>query len=96
MIYRSFPNLGETVIEERLSNGLLVRVVPKKGFSKTHCFLAVNYGSIDQNFTAEFCYQTPMGVAHYLEHKMFDMPNGNAMQQLRITAAVPTPLPAMT
>ena len=82
MICRPYPDLGEMIYETRLSNGLLVRVVPKKGFSKTHCFLAVNYGSIDQNFTADgIRYNTPMGVAHYLEHKMFDMPDGNAMQQ---------------
>ncbi len=82
MICKPYPDLGEMVYEARLSNGLLVRVVPKKGFSKTHCFLAVNYGSIDQNFTAAgIRYETPMGVAHYLEHKMFDMPDGNAMQQ---------------
>ncbi len=82
MICKSYPDLGEMIYEARLSNGLLVRVVPKKGFSKTHCFLAVNYGSIDQTFSV--CgkgYQTPMGVAHYLEHKMFDMPDGNAMQR---------------
>ncbi len=81
MICRPYPALGEMIYETCLSNGLLVRVVPKKGFSKIHCFLAVNYGSIDQNFTVGgIRYNTPMGVAHYLEHKMFDMPHGNAMQ----------------
>ena len=81
MICRSYPDLGEMIYESRLPNGLLVRVVPKKGFSKTHCFLAVNYGSIDQFFKLDGVrHETPMGVAHYLEHKMFDMPDGNAMQ----------------
>ena len=82
MICKPYPDLGEMIYEVRLPNGLMVRVVPKKGFSKTHCFLAINYGSIDQRFCVEGrWYDTPMGVAHYLEHKMFDMPHGNAMQQ---------------
>ncbi len=81
MIERPYPDLGERVYEARLSNGLLTRVVPKAGFAKTYAFLAVNYGSIDTKFTVGGkTHETPQGVAHYLEHKMFDMPNGNAMQ----------------
>ena len=81
MIVKPYPHLGERVYEERLSNGLLTRVVPKDGFAKTYAFLAVDYGSIDTDFSVNgaSC-ATPMGVAHYLEHKMFDMPDGNAMQ----------------
>ena len=81
MICKPYPHLGECVYEKVLPNGLLIRVVPKKGFAKTHAFFAVNYGSIDQDFILNgVSYQTPMGVAHYLEHKLFDMPDGNAMQ----------------
>ncbi|MGN0980077.1 MAG: EF-P 5-aminopentanol modification-associated protein YfmH [Candidatus Avoscillospira sp.] len=78
---KDYPNLGERVYEATLPNGLLVRVVPKPGFAKTYGFLAVNYGSIDTSFTRNGTrYETPRGVAHYLEHKMFDLPEGNAMQ----------------
>jgi len=81
MIRKPYPQLGEYVYEKTLPNGLLIRVVPKKGFAKTHAFVAVNYGSIDQSFRLNgVSYETPMGVAHYLEHKLFDMPDGNAMQ----------------
>ena len=81
MICKPYPHLGECVYEKTLPNGLLIRVIPKRGFAKTHAFLAVNYGSIDQEFSVDgISYRTPMGVAHYLEHKMFDMPDGNAMQ----------------
>ena len=80
MILKPYPHLGERVYETRLDNGLLVRVIPKDGFAKTHAFLAVNYGSMDTRFSLDGKkYVTPEGVAHYLEHKMFDMPNGNAM-----------------
>lgn len=78
---KDYPNLGERVYEATLPNGLLVRVVPKPRFAKTYGFLAVNYGSIDTSFTRNGTrYETPRGVAHYLEHKMFDLPEGNAMQ----------------
>lgn len=50
------------------------------GFARSYAFLGVDYGSIDTSFTrgAIPC-RTPDGVAHYLEHKMFDLPEDNAM-----------------
>lgn len=81
MTVKDYPRLGERVYETRLENGLLIRVVPKAGFAKTYAFLAVNYGSMDTRFRADGGeYVTPQGVAHYLEHKMFDMPDCNVMQ----------------
>lgn len=81
MIRKEFPKLGEHYFEERLANGLLVRVIEKPGFARRYAFAAVDYGSIDAAFLKDGAlYQTPQGVAHYLEHKMFDLPEGNAMQ----------------
>ena len=78
---KHYDKIGETVHEQRLSNGLLIRVVSKPGATKAHAFLAVHYGSMDIAFSlADKCHQTPIGVAHYLEHKMFDMPDMNVMQ----------------
>ena len=82
MKLREYPRLGERVYEQRLENGLLVRVVVKPGFAKTYGFLAVDYGSIDTAFSVNgVAYTSPMGVAHYLEHKMFDMPGGGSAMQ---------------
>ncbi len=80
MTRRDFPALAESFYETRLDNGLLVRVTPKPDFAKTYAFFAANYGSIDTSFfwNGERC-QTADGVAHYLEHKMFDMPEGSVM-----------------
>ena len=81
MIVKPYPHLGETVYEAKLSNGLLSRVVTKPGFAKTYAFLAVDYGSMDTAFSKNgTVYRSPQGVAHYLEHKMFDMPDCNVMQ----------------
>lgn len=81
MIVKPYPQLGETVVEARLTNGLLARVVKKPGFAKAYAFMAVNYGSMDTRFQKNgTAYATPMGVAHYLEHKLFDMPDCDVNQ----------------
>ena len=80
MTLHEFPRLGERYWEQRLENGLLLRVVPKPGFARSYAFLGVDYGSVDTSFTrGGIPCRTPDGVAHYLEHKMFDLPEGNAM-----------------
>ena len=84
------PRLGERCLEHRLPNGLTIRVVPKPGFARKYAFFAVNYGSIDTKFTLEGReIRTPDGVAHYLEHKMFDLPDGDAMERFAAAGASP-------
>ena len=74
-----FPTLGESFYETTLSCGLRVRVIPRPGFAKTYAYYAVNYGAIDTHFCLNGeDVRTPDGTAHYLEHKMFDMPYGDA------------------
>ena len=80
MTYFDYPKIGEGYYEERLPDGLLVRVVRKPGFARKYAFLAVDFGSIDTKFTLDGkTLRVPDGIAHYLEHKMFDLPDGNAM-----------------
>lgn len=77
-----YPLLGECCYEQTLPNGLNIRVVPKKGFARKYAFFAADYGSIDTKFELDGKTEVSAdGVAHYLEHKMFDMPDGDAMQQ---------------
>ena len=74
---RSYPRLGEEIFQETLKNGLRIMVVPRRGFSKKMAYFAADYGAIHTQFTMDgVAYTTPAGVAHYLEHKMFDMPDG--------------------
>ena len=83
-----YPAVGETLYEGRLANGLPVFVVPKPGYRKTFAAFVTNYGSADRRFTlAGEKRDTPAGVAHYLEHKMFDMPEGNALMTLDAAGA---------
>ena len=77
-----FPALGEEYFQKTLKNGLHLRVIPKPGFAKKYAFLALNYGAIDTDFRLSGeNHMTPDGVAHFLEHKMFDMPYGDAMSR---------------
>ena len=70
-----YPGLDETVCREQLPNGLTVAVVPRKGFSKKLAYFVTDYGSIHTDFSFEGkAYTAPAGVAHFLEHKMFDLP----------------------
>ena len=70
-----YPELDETLCSCRLENGLTVAVVPRKGFTKKLAYFVTDYGSIHTDFVLEGkTYKAPAGVAHYLEHKMFDLP----------------------
>ncbi len=77
MIQKTYPRLGETVFWETLENGLRVCVVPRPGFSKKLCYFVTDYGAIHTHFMLDGeKVEAPAGIAHYLEHKMFDMPGG--------------------
>ena len=70
-----YPELGETLYAQRLSNGLTVMVVPRPGFSRKLAYFVTDFGSIHTDFTLEGReIHAPAGIAHFLEHKMFDLP----------------------
>lgn len=79
MTVKQYPSIGESLYETRLPNGLRVRIIPKKDFSAKQVFLAVDFGSIDTQFILDGKeYKVADGIAHYLEHKMFDLPDEDA------------------
>ncbi|WP_137597538.1 EF-P 5-aminopentanol modification-associated protein YfmH [Paucilactobacillus kaifaensis] len=76
-----YQKLNETIYSSQLENGLLVQVLPKTGFHKTYAILTVDFGSIDRSFIPagkEDIYTVPNGVAHFLEHKMFEKEDHDA------------------
>lgn len=76
----SYPAVGDELYTTVLENGLTVCVVPRRGFRRRQATFAVNYGGAARSFTlAGKRIDTPAGCAHFLEHKMFDMPDGSAM-----------------
>ena len=75
MTRKQYPELDETLYRETLENGLTVLVVPRKGFTKKLAYFVTDFGSIHTDFRLDGKeYHAPAGVAHYLEHKMFDLP----------------------
>ena len=70
-----YPELDERLFKEVLPNGLTLAVVPRKGFARSIAYFVTDFGSIHTNFTLDGVnHTTPAGVAHYLEHKMFELP----------------------
>ncbi len=75
MEVRNYPELKERVLWEVLPNGLTVAIVPRPGFTRKLCYFATDFGSIHTRFSIDGNeYTVPEGIAHYLEHKLFDMP----------------------
>ena len=70
-----YPALDETLCSMVLPNGLTVMVVPKPGFTKKQAYFVTDFGAVHRSFTLEGERVTvPAGVAHYLEHKLFELP----------------------
>jgi predicted Zn-dependent peptidase len=87
---KSYELIREQVYSDRLENGLPVYVIKKPGYYKSYAFFATNYGGADRRFKfgGEWI-DTPEGVAHFLEHKMFDTEDGNALEELSANGAQP-------
>jgi predicted Zn-dependent peptidase len=80
----TFDQLQEELYHEKLSNGLNVYILPKKGFNKTFATFTTKYGSIDNTFVPlgkEEYVKVPDGIAHFLEHKLFEKEDGDVFQQ---------------
>ena len=87
---RNYSRVGEKLYHEVLDNGLHIYVDPKPEFGKYFAFFATNYGGMDVRFQLNGqWHDTPEGVAHFLEHKMFDTEDGNALQDLAANGASP-------
>ena len=71
--------IKEKAYVEKLENGLTVIIIPKANTNKKYIMWGTHFGSIDNHFimpkTGEEVY-IPDGVAHFLEHKMFEQENG--------------------
>ncbi len=83
-----YPALDETLYSTRLPNGLQVLVVPKQGFTKKLAYFVADYGSVHTEYVLDGCRcSAPAGVAHYLEHKLFDMPGRDVSEEFAAMGA---------
>ena len=74
-----YPAVKEMVYRTRLSNGLTVALLPKKEFKEVYGSVTVQFGSVDTLVTEVDGYvkQYPAGIAHFLEHKLFERENAS-------------------
>ena len=85
-----YPRCGIRIHEGKTSAGLPVFVFPMEGFRSKYAYFAVKYGGCDRRFRLDGRWtDTPAGIAHYLEHKMFDMPDYNALEPFAALGADP-------
>jgi predicted Zn-dependent peptidase len=80
---KTFEQLDETLHFEELENGLKVYVLEKKGFNKTYATFTTHYGSVDNHFKPlgkNEEVKVPDGIAHFLEHKLFEKEHGDVFQ----------------
>ena len=71
---------GETLYHKKHESGLDIYIMPRKDFSSGYAIFGTKYGSVDSHFVIPgdaTPTEVPDGIAHYLEHKMFDMPDGS-------------------
>lgn len=83
MKVKKYDQFNESVYQAKLANGLTVTMLPKTGYHKTYATLTTNYGSIDNTFVpagSTELQRFPDGIAHFLEHKMFEKADHDAFQ----------------
>lgn len=80
--------LNEKVFHFRHNTGLDIYIEPKKGYSSNYAIFGTKYGSIDNRFIWKGEDITvPEGIAHFLEHKLFESEDGDAFQRYARTGA---------
>lgn len=81
---------GDTVFAAEHESGLRVFVCPKAGYSSSYAIYGTAYGSVNNRFAVEGeakPVEVPAGVAHFLEHKLFESEQGSAFERYAETGA---------
>ncbi|RJX23584.1 MAG: insulinase family protein [Acholeplasma sp.] len=80
MIKKKIERFNETLYIIKLKNGMQVHILPKEDpYYSTYVELSIPFGALDVKYKVyEDTFETPYGTAHFLEHKVFAMPDGDA------------------
>lgn len=91
MKIQTFTNrfLGETYHKINHRSGLTIYVMPKEGFKTTYSIFSTDYGSVDTDFSVSGGKEikVPEGIAHFLEHKLFESDELDAFERYAKTGA---------
>ncbi len=81
--------LSEKYYKIKHDSGLTIYVYPKEGYSSTYAIFGTKYGSINNTFKVDSgdTVRVPDGIAHYLEHKLFESEDGDAFSRYAKTGA---------
>lgn len=88
----NYDKAGEVLYRYEHSSGLKAFVIPRKGYSKKHVTFSTHYGSIDNEFIipGEITpTKVPDGIAHFLEHKLFEQKDGSVMDKFAALGSNP-------
>ncbi len=82
-------SLAEKYYKIKHDSGLTIYVYPKEGYSSTYAIFGTKYGSINNTFKVDNgeVVRVPDGIAHYLEHKLFESEDGDAFSRYAKTGA---------
>lgn len=89
---KHYPRLGETLHTWIHPSGLPVFVVQKPGYHKKTAIFATSYGSVDNRFRKPGDAGdtlVPDGIAHFLEHKLFEQQDQNVLEKFSQLGASP-------
>lgn len=76
-----YEEFNQSVYQQQLVNGLSLQMMPMSGYHKTYAIFTTDFGSIDNSFVPygkKEAIQVPDGIAHFLEHKMFEKADHDA------------------
>lgn len=87
-----YKNFGETLHIYEHKTGLKAFVIPKRGYSKKYATYATHYGSVNSEFVIPGNTEStkvPDGIAHFLEHKLFEQKDGSVMDKFSALGSSP-------
>ena len=82
--------IGDHYYEVQHPSGLKILVYPKNDNNSTYAVFGTRYGSVDMAFHLkgeQEVHRVPAGIAHYLEHKLFESEDGDAFARYAKTGA---------
>ena len=81
-------DFGENYVKAEHPSGLKIFILEKPQYNSAYAIFGTKYGSIDNCFSVdgEKC-EVPEGIAHFLEHKLFESEDGDAFTKYAETGA---------
>lgn len=81
-------DIGESYVKATLDSGLQIFILEKPLYKSAYALFGTKYGSVDTAFSVDGVKtEVPEGIAHFLEHKLFESEDGDAFTKFAKTGA---------